>query len=759
MEQVMYCFRKWGLLVFAFMLASILCLESVDADAAAKPKLSTTKTSLNVKDTVTLKVKKVTKKKIAKVTYKSSKKSVARVSSKGKVTAKKKGTTTITCTVKMKAAKSAKLKCKVTVVPAPAYKNKAVNMAAGASLTPAMTNVITKNVKSTAYSSSNAKAASVNNKGTVTAVSAGTATIMAKMKMKSGKSYTTKCTVTVKAAPAVKPTENPTMAPTAVPQPTEEPTPRPGEHDSANGIKTIDDGVMREDFTSFDIIHEMGVGTNLGNTMEATSGLASTVQGFETAWGQPVTTQEMLTGMKKAGFNSIRIPVAWSNMMSKDGQYMIPDAFFDRIETIMNYALNEKMYVVINDHWDSGWWARFGSVDEDERAEAMVKYKTMWTQIAERFKEYSDYLIFESANEELGERLNWESDYANSGWFQSEDELYDCVNQINQTFVDVVRGTGGNNAKRHLLIAGYDTNIAKTCDDRYKMPKDTIENRLIVSVHYYSPSTYCIVDQEDNSWGYAASWGTEAEIAELQATLRNMKIRFCDNGYPVIIGEYGVTDTKKEDGTYVRKEGRDVFFNAVCEYALENGMCPMLWDTNQIFNRKTCQITNATERANYLALSKKAEELPVYAPVGTDGNYKWVGTIGSYSWRPTTPQIEDGSTFLLNHLGNCYQVIGVDWTKFENPVVRVQLEAGGATGAYRFADTVVRDKPTDDPYIEMERISWDTTEDLILDLVELGLNMTEGKYLYLDFSAGKSYSGKAVITIYEKESTGPSTAQ
>ena len=661
MKQIMYCFRRVGLLVFALMLASVLCMESVDADAAAKPKLSTAKTSLNVKDTVTLKVKKVSKKKIAKVTYKSSKRSVAKVSSKGKITARKKGKTTITCTVKLKAGKSVKLKCRVKVVPAPAYRNKAVNMAAGSRMKPAMVNVIAKNVKSTVYTSSNVKAASIDNKGTVTAVAAGTTTIMAKMKMKSRKSYTAKCTVTVKATPTAKPTQTPTAKPTMVPKPTEKPTPRPGEHDSANGIKTIDDGVMREDITAFDIVHEMGVGTNLGNTMEATSASASTVQGFETAWGQPVTTQEMLTGMKKAGFNSIRIPVAWSNMMSKDGKYTIPDEFFDRIETIMNYAMNEKMYVVINDHWDGGWWARFGSMDADERTDAMVKYKTMWTQIAERFKEYSDYLIFESANEEVGERLNWESDYANSGWFESEDQLYECANLINQTFVDVVRGTGGNNAKRHLLIAGYDTNITKTCDERFKMPKDTIENHLIISVHYYSPSTYCIADKEDNSWGYAASWGTDQEKAALRAELRNMKIRFCDNGYPVIIGEYGVTDTKKADGTYVRKEGRDAFFNEVCEYALENGMCPMLWDTNQIYNRQKREITNAAERSIYLGMADKAQKLPVYTPASrTDGINTWKGTIGSSGWSPIAPQVEDGSTFLLSHLGNCYQVVGVD---------------------------------------------------------------------------------------------------
>ena len=99
----------------------------------------------------------------------------------------------------------------------------------------------------------------------------------------------------------------------------------------------------------------------------------------------------------------------------------------------------------------------------------------------------------------------------------------------------------------------------------------------------------------------------------------------------------------------------------------------------------------------------------------------------------------------------------MDWTKFENPVVRVHIEAEGATAAYRYADTVVRDQPNSDPYIDMERIPWETTEDLVLDLTELELNMTEGKCLYLDFSTSKSYSGKATITIYEKEDTESST--
>ncbi len=222
--------------------------------------------------------------------------------------------------------------------------------------------------------------------------------------------------------------------------------------------------------TAIEIAKEMGDGINLGNTMEAVAGGnpwfdVTNVTNWETAWGQPKTTRAMIDGMKKAGFESIRIPVAWSNMMSKDGTYKIPDVFFDRVDEIIGYAYANGMYVIINIHYDDGWWDDFAR----DEAGTMKRYKAMWTQIAGHYKDYDEKLIFESANEELGDKLG-----------------YALVNRINQAFVDLVRASGGNNGLRYLLIAGFNTDIDKTCSSEYRMPADTCRNHLLISVHYSS---------------------------------------------------------------------------------------------------------------------------------------------------------------------------------------------------------------------------------------------------------------------------------
>ena len=234
------------------------------------------------------------------------------------------------------------------------------------------------------------------------------------------------------------------------------------------------------------------------------------------------------------------------------------------------------MYYIINIHWDGGWWEDFGSSDEKVAQAAMDKYTAMWKQISKHYKSYSDKLIFESANEELGSKTKGSS---------SMNESYERVNGINQKFVDIVRSTGGKNKSRFLLIAGYDTDISKTADNRFKMPDDTAKDRLLVSVHYYSPATFCIADKKSNSWGYSGSWGTEADYKTMRKDFEKMK-KFTDAGYGVIIGEYGVclnTDGEK----YVMKKGTDKFFQSVKDLSSEMGYCAMIWDCSDWFNRKT----------------------------------------------------------------------------------------------------------------------------------------------------------------------------
>ncbi|MDR1668581.1 MAG: glycoside hydrolase family 5 protein, partial [Oscillospiraceae bacterium] len=268
-------------------------------------------------------------------------------------------------------------------------------------------------------------------------------------------------------------------------------------------------------------------------------------------------------GYAAAGFRSVRIPVAWSNLMEAD--YTLHQPLLDRVQQFVDWTLEYGMTAVVNIHWDGGWWEGF----QDERyEECMTKYKAIWTQICDRFRDYSDRLMFESLNEELNFEQLWNR-YAGT---EGKDEAYALANEINQTFVDLVRASGGNNEKRFLLIAGYCTDVALTCDPMFAMPADP-QNRCAVSVHYYTPSTFAILEQ-NASWGRAReTWGTDADIKELNDNMDLMKTTFTDKGIPVIVGEYGASRGNKQPGE------ANEYILAVCRAVYERGMCPILWDT------------------------------------------------------------------------------------------------------------------------------------------------------------------------------------
>ena len=289
--------------------------------------------------------------------------------------------------------------------------------------------------------------------------------------------------------------------------------------------------------TSLEVIRAMGNGINLGNTLEAYNHQAyingSSATSGEIVWGQPRTTQEMIQGMKAAGFDTIRIPIAWTNGMNyESGDYTIDSALMDRVDEVVTWALDADMYVIINDHWDGGWWGMFGSAEQKTRDKAMEMYKAMWTQIGEHFADRSYKLIFESANEELGDKLN-DKEITGSSGVLSENECYETTNEINSEFVKLIRSLGGRNADRFLLIAGYNTDITKTCDDRFQMPEDTADSKLLLSVHYYTPWDYCGTDG-DNQWGspqdYDEQNGLFREAQQiLQAGLWRCYRRVCGN--------------------------------------------------------------------------------------------------------------------------------------------------------------------------------------------------------------------------------------
>lgn len=333
--------------------------------------------------------------------------------------------------------------------------------------------------------------------------------------------------------------------------------------------------------SALELTQVMGHGWNLGNTLESCGDWIAqwgdgTTASYETAWGNPVTTKAMIDGLKQSGISSVRVPVAWSNMMTDTENYTISQDYFNRVDEVLNYVLDNDMYAIVNIHYDNGWWTMFGT-DYDE---AMKKYKSMWEQLSEHYKDYSSKLIFESANEELGSR------FKENNSSLSDNECYKLTNEINQTFVDIVRKSGGNNDNRFLLIAGYDTDIDKTCDDRYIMPTDTTDNHLLVSVHYYSPVTYCIANTEDNSWGYMDSWGSESDYAYMKNQLGKMQ-KFTEQGYGVIIGEYGVATKKIGEDSYIKKDGTDKFMQSVLDISAEYNLCPILWDAGDWFDRSS----------------------------------------------------------------------------------------------------------------------------------------------------------------------------
>ena len=376
----------------------------------------------------------------------------------------------------------------------------------------------------------------------------------------------------------------------------------------------VDNGVMREGLTALEATRLMGNGINLGNTLEACDnnvGIKTNAPlSYETHWGQPKTTQAMIDGMKAAGFDTIRIPVAWMTNATHlyEGDYTIDADYMDRVEEVVRYARKAGMYVIINDHWDGGWYGMFGSESAETRALAMEAYKGMWQQIAERFRDYSDYLIFESANEELGGRFDENSPlYCSDSvvTYLNDDERYALTNKINQTFVDVVRATGGNNATRFLLIAGYSTDINQTCDDRFQMPKDTADSKLMVSVHYYDPWSYCGA----SSAASATKWGKVSDYEYMDQQLAKMT-KFTEAGYGVVIGEYGALPCSDglKDNTLAY---HTAFLDACTKYNLTN----CLWDCSGLYKRVSQTFADDDILAMYQEKRQANEEGQDYADV------------------------------------------------------------------------------------------------------------------------------------------------
>lgn len=332
-------------------------------------------------------------------------------------------------------------------------------------------------------------------------------------------------------------------------------------------------GKMRN-ITSQQLVEDMTFGWNLGNTLDVCQAdrdgdgkinehVEAGEKVDETLWGNPKATKELFTSLKKNGVNAVRIPVTWRDHMDSNGN--IDREWMDRVQQVVDYAYSQGMYVIINVHHDGGGDPKFGAwiIEESQKDynTFLKKYKNIWKQIAERFKNYSDYLIFESMNEVGFDTL----------YNKNKADAYNLINKINQDFVDIIRATGGNNAKRHLLIAGYYTDIERTCDSLYKIPDDKA-GRCILSVHYYTPWDFCTCDRKH-------TWGTNSEVRQMETLIGKMKKNFVDKGIPVIIGEYAASGSDLSSCIFFIEK-----LNKLCS---DYGIATFIWDSGSQVNRKT----------------------------------------------------------------------------------------------------------------------------------------------------------------------------
>lgn len=332
-------------------------------------------------------------------------------------------------------------------------------------------------------------------------------------------------------------------------------------------------GKMRN-ITSQQLVEDMTFGWNLGNTLDVCQAdrdgdgkinehVEAGEKVDETLWGNPKATKGLFTSLKKNGVNAVRIPVTWRDHMDSNGN--IDREWMDRVQQVVDYAYSQGMYVIINVHHDGGGDPKFGAwiIEESQNDynTFMKKYKNVWKQIAERFKNYSDYLIFESMNEVGFDTL----------YNKNKADAYNLINKINQDFVDIIRATGGNNAKRHLLIAGYYTDIERTCDSLYKMPDDKA-GRCILSIHYYTPWDFCTCDIKH-------TWGTNSEVWQMETLIGKMKKNFVDKGIPVIIGEYAASGSDLSSCIFFIEK-----LNKLCS---DYGIATFIWDSGRQVNRKT----------------------------------------------------------------------------------------------------------------------------------------------------------------------------
>ncbi len=281
-------------------------------------------------------------------------------------------------------------------------------------------------------------------------------------------------------------------------------------------------------------LKKLGTGWNLGNTFDAIKGdwnRNADEMTVESSWVGVKTTEAMIAAIQDAGFSTIRIPVSWHDHVSGDN-FRISERWLNRVQEVVDWAYQRGMYVILNIHHDEDQF-----LPSPAHYDLSARYVgSIWQQLAERFRDYDDHLIMESMNEPrlVNTIYEWNLNPA----VPECRNAAQCLNELNQLFVDTVRASGGHNADRYLMVPAYDASPENAVRSEFTLPADTADNRIIVSVHAYTPYDFAL-----NIQG-TSHFGTTQQKQDIVYSMNNLYNRYITKGIPVVIGEYGALAKK-----------------------------------------------------------------------------------------------------------------------------------------------------------------------------------------------------------------------
>jgi aryl-phospho-beta-D-glucosidase BglC (GH1 family) len=337
---------------------------------------------------------------------------------------------------------------------------------------------------------------------------------------------------------------------------------------------------------------KINLGWNIGNTLEAgdfTEPLSpkkcNREADSENCWGNPKITEDYVKFVKQSGFNAIRLPVSW-NQYANQQTAEIESYWLNRVKEIVQYCVDNDLYIIVNIHWDGGWLEN--NVNTEKQDENNLKQKAFWEQIATHLREFDEHLMFASANE--------------PSVIKGSTAQMDVLLSYHQTFINTVRSTGGKNAYRVLIVQGPNTDVEITNQLMKKMPTDTVSNRLMAEIHYYTPWNFTGMTK-DEGWGnqfyhwgkdfhsttdtaHNPTWGEEETVNQMFAL---MKTQFVDKGIPLIVGEYGTQhrDNLTGDNLTLHLASRAYYLKYVTQQAIAYGLKPFYWDTGGVLSRSS----------------------------------------------------------------------------------------------------------------------------------------------------------------------------